>query len=226
MKVSRGSLAVASLVLGATVSSGIAYAVAPETNTISACAKRNGDLRLSSSGECKQNETLVTWNAVGPQGLAGAPGAVGATGATGAKGDTGTNGVPGANGAPGPKGDTGAIGAPGIAGATGPKGDTGAPGPAGVDNRFGSDTGFTKRSRGSGDCLIGQVILSAGRFAYGLPADGRALSISDNDVLFSLFETQYGGDGVTTFNLPDLRSAAPNGTTYAICTAGIYPSRV
>ena len=38
-----------------------------------------------------------------------------------------------------------------------------------------------------------------------LPADGRLMSIAQNAALFSLFGTTYGGDGVTTFALPDLR---------------------
>ena len=36
-------------------------------------------------------------------------------------------------------------------------------------------------------------------------ADGRLLQVSQNDALFSLFGTIYGGDGRTTFGLPDLR---------------------
>jgi microcystin-dependent protein len=51
------------------------------------------------------------------------------------------------------------------------------------------------------------------------------LSISQNAALFSLLGTKYGGDGTTTFRLPDLRNSAPNGLTYVICTIGIYPSR-
>jgi microcystin-dependent protein len=36
--------------------------------------------------------------------------------------------------------------------------------------------------------------------------DGRILSISQNTALFSLIGTTYGGDGISTFALPDLRS--------------------
>ena len=43
---------------------------------------------------------------------------------------------------------------------------------------------------------------------------------------FSLLGTTYGGDGRTTFALPDLRDAAPNGMSYMICDQGIYPSRL
>jgi microcystin-dependent protein len=39
--------------------------------------------------------------------------------------------------------------------------------------------------------------------------DGSSLSISENDVLFNLLGTTYGGDGVNTFNLPDLRGRIP-----------------
>jgi len=40
---------------------------------------------------------------------------------------------------------------------------------------------------------------------------GQILQISTNIALFSLLGTNYGGDGVTTFALPDLKSAVPVG---------------
>ena len=40
-------------------------------------------------------------------------------------------------------------------------------------------------------------------------ANGQLLSISQNTALFSLYGTTYGGDGRTTFALPDLRDRAP-----------------
>lgn len=39
--------------------------------------------------------------------------------------------------------------------------------------------------------------------------NGQVLAIAENDVLFSLLGTTYGGDGQTTFALPDLRSRIP-----------------
>ena len=39
--------------------------------------------------------------------------------------------------------------------------------------------------------------------------DGQLLPISQNTALFSLLGTMYGGDGKSTFGLPDLRGAAP-----------------
>lgn len=44
--------------------------------------------------------------------------------------------------------------------------------------------------------------------------DGQLLSISSNTALFSLLGTIYGGNGVTTFALPDLRGRAPIGQGY------------
>jgi microcystin-dependent protein len=38
---------------------------------------------------------------------------------------------------------------------------------------------------------------------------GQVLAIAENDALFSLLGTTYGGDGQTTFALPDLRSRIP-----------------
>lgn len=43
------------------------------------------------------------------------------------------------------------------------------------------------------------------------PADGRLMAISQNSALFSLIGTIYGGDGRTTFALPDLRGRAATG---------------
>jgi len=39
--------------------------------------------------------------------------------------------------------------------------------------------------------------------------DGQLLAVSQNDALFSLLGTIYGGDGRTTFGLPDLRGRIP-----------------
>jgi len=44
-----------------------------------------------------------------------------------------------------------------------------------------------------------------------VPCDGRLLSVSDYQVLFTLIGTTYGGNGVSTFGVPDLRSRVPVG---------------
>lgn len=51
------------------------------------------------------------------------------------------------------------------------------------------------------------------------------LPITQYEALFSLLGTNFGGDGRTTFALPNLASVTPNGLTYMICVMGIYPSR-
>jgi len=55
--------------------------------------------------------------------------------------------------------------------------------------------------------VLGEVIANAGvAIPDGwTPADGRLLQINQNQVLFSLLGTLYGGDGIRTFGLPDLR---------------------
>jgi microcystin-dependent protein len=71
----------------------------------------------------------------------------------------------------------------------------------------------------------GEMRMFAGNFA---PADwalcnGQLLSIADNTELFDLIGTTYGGDGATTFALPDLRGRLPlhagraqTGTAYTL----------
>lgn len=57
------------------------------------------------------------------------------------------------------------------------------------------------------DPFIGQVIMFGGNFAPRGWAfcDGQLLAISSHSALFSILGTTYGGDGRTTFALPDLR---------------------
>jgi microcystin-dependent protein len=62
--------------------------------------------------------------------------------------------------------------------------------------------------------FIVQIVLFAGNFAprgWAL-CNGQLLSIAENSTLFSVIGTFYGGNGVTTFALPDLRSRVPLGT--------------
>jgi Phage Tail Collar Domain len=100
-----------------------------------------------------------------------------------------------------------------------------AAGSAPPDGRFGTDTSLAAAGAGA-TCTLGAVWLTAGTVAGGTPAAGQLLPISQNVVLFALLGTTYGGDGKTTFALPDLRGAAPNGLTYVICaTSGVFPAR-
>jgi microcystin-dependent protein len=71
--------------------------------------------------------------------------------------------------------------------------------------------------------FIGEIRMFGGNFA---PAgwafcDGQPIPISENDALFTLIGTTYGGDGEETFNLPNLQSrvpmhagTGPDGVTY------------
>jgi microcystin-dependent protein len=66
----------------------------------------------------------------------------------------------------------------------------------------------------SNESFLGAVEEFAGSFAprgWAL-CDGRLLPINQNQALFSLLGTTYGGNGTTTFALPDLRGRIPVGT--------------
>lgn len=59
--------------------------------------------------------------------------------------------------------------------------------------------------------FVGEIRMFAGNFAPRNWAfcDGQLLAVSQNDALFSLLGTIYGGDGRTTFGLPELRGRLP-----------------
>jgi hypothetical protein len=171
------------------------------TTVIQACQKNStGELRVvNAAGDCKQNETAIAWN------------------------------VQGAAGPPGPTGDTGPQGPTGATGPAGPQGPPGQSGDASADAfvaRFGTNTNNAAAANGE-TCTLGQILLSASPSVTvgGVAADGRLLPINQNTALFSLLGTTYGGNGTSTFALPDLRGLAPNNMTYSICDEGVFPSR-
>jgi len=115
---------------------------------------------------------------------------------------------------------------------------------------------FTTKDAQAQEAFVGEIKLFAGNFAPRGWAfcHGQVLPISSNEALFSLIGTTYGGNGVQTFNLPDLRGATALGAgtrpgsselrqgavvnlsgnsselkgvglNYIICLQGIYPSR-
>ena len=61
------------------------------------------------------------------------------------------------------------------------------------------------------NAFLGQISMFGGNFAPRGWAfcNGQPMSIAQNDALFTLIGTTYGGDGVTTFNLPNLESRLP-----------------
>lgn len=58
---------------------------------------------------------------------------------------------------------------------------------------------------------IGEIRMFAGNFAPAgwMLCEGQLIPISENDTLFNLIGTTYGGDGQQTFALPDLRGRLP-----------------
>jgi microcystin-dependent protein len=74
---------------------------------------------------------------------------------------------------------------------------------------------FPSQSGGAPDNstpFLGEVLIFAGNNNTNFPnADGRLLPIAQNQALFALLGTTYGGDGITTFALPDLRGRVVEG---------------
>jgi hypothetical protein len=98
----------------------------------------------------------------------------------------------------------------------------------GGKSAFGTGTNAATIGTSAGaECTLGEVQLVAGTtFADNLiPADGQLLPISGlNTTLFALYRTKYGGNGKTTFGVPNLKDAAPNGLTYVVCASNaVYP---
>lgn len=190
----------------------------------------------------------------GPQGSAGAPGSPGSAGPPGPNGvfnykaawtsaaaysandvvtENGTSYVAlQANSAVDPAADVNNSGGNwailALAGAQGQQGLQGPAGPSGTNGLFGGPPPYGTIVGQSSDssCVLGELKLLAG-VAYPTnwaPADGRLLPIVGNQALFSLMGTIYGGDGMTNFAMPNLRSVAPNQSTgYFICTTGTFP---
>jgi microcystin-dependent protein len=75
--------------------------------------------------------------------------------------------------------------------------------------------------------MLGDIVLSTNSYGNGgsyAPADGRLLPIASYTALFAIWDTRFGGDGRTTFALPDLRAFAPQGLQYSVCISGIFPA--
>ena len=72
-----------------------------------------------------------------------------------------------------------------------------------------------------GQPYVGEIRMFGGNFAPAgwMFCEGQLMPISENEVLFQLIGTTYGGDGESTFALPDLRGRIPlhqgNGFTLA-----------
>jgi hypothetical protein len=197
--------------------------------------------------ECRSDlHVEFVLNLAGPPGAPGATGAPGETGPAGLPGAAGLPGEPGLrcwdlneNGFPDPDedingdgvwdvidciGPTGSAGATGAEGARGPRGQHAMfPGRHGPDQ---AGQNFPIGSSGGGEPFLGEILMVSFRRAPAgwAPAGGQLLPINQNQALFALLGTQFGGDGRITFALPDLRGYAPACTLYVIALQGIFPS--
>jgi microcystin-dependent protein len=84
--------------------------------------------------------------------------------------------------------------------------------------------------------MIGSITEFAGYrgVRYWAPCSGQIMQVKGNEALFSIIGTKYGGDGRTSFALPDLRPLDKNGKVIEwkdysgpmkmICIQGGYPS--
>lgn len=185
--------------------------------------------------------------APGVNGVDGTPGAAGADGATGATGATGPQGPTGANGATGPTGANGATGPTGpvVQGTTtgnvlmwDASGNNWVAKNIVVANQGAGQSHSNMQpylavsycialqgvfpSHSATNPYLAEIMLFAGNFApVGWAfCDGQLLTIAQYSAVFSLIGTTYGGNGMTTFGLPDLRGRVPmhwgqgNGLTY------------
>lgn len=87
--------------------------------------------------------------------------------------------------------------------------------------------GIFPSSGGSGAIgMIGQITAFAGNFEPSgmLFCDGRLLQISQYSALFAVIGTTYGGDGINTFALPDLRGRTPVGTGNGVVSGQVFGS--
>src|ERR1700716_3222901 len=71
---------------------------------------------------------------------------------------------------------------------------------------------------------VGEIRMFAGNFAPAgwMFCDGTLIAISENETLFNLIGTTYGGDGQSTFALPDLRGRLPihQGSGFTLAETG------
>ena len=71
---------------------------------------------------------------------------------------------------------------------------------------------------------VGEIRMFAGNFAPAgwMFCEGQLLPISENETLFQLIGTTYGGDGQSTFGLPDLRGRIPihQGNGFSLAEGG------
>ncbi|HEX2934477.1 MAG TPA: phage tail protein [Bacteroidales bacterium] len=79
------------------------------------------------------------------------------------------------------------------------------------------------------ETYVGQIVQFAFNYApeSWLPCEGQTLNISSNQALYALIGTKFGGNGSTTFCLPDMRKASlfSTGMKYYIAISGTFPQQ-
>jgi len=120
--ISVGCLSAVALIIGLWT-----YSQANENTAISVCVKKSGLVFVVGDGfrreDCKKNESLLTWNIMGPKGQKGDKGDKGDQGPIGLTGSAGATGSQGPQGEPGLQGEQGPTGLQGPQGETGPAGE-------------------------------------------------------------------------------------------------------
>lgn len=81
------------------------------------------------------------------------------------------------------------------------------------------------------DSYMGEVCGTAATYCPDgtLPANGQTVQIRQYQALYALLGTRFGGDGKSTFGLPNLRDNMPQplaSLTYCIVERGLWPPRV
>jgi len=59
----------------------------------------------------------------------------------------------------------------------------------------------------------------------GVPADGRQLSVIENEALHYLVGGYFGGNGQTSFNMPNINQVAPANISYYVNQNGVFPAQ-
>lgn len=150
------------VILLATVLTGVtAWWVFADGGEIHACVNPGGQPRIvGDPGDCKSQETPLTWNIMGPPGPKGDKGDKGDPGPQGPQGATGPQGPEGPvgpAGPQGPKGDTGPEGPVGPVGPQGPQGEPGSPWPLGPTVSAGYAT-----KTDNGTWTVSNILLNGG----------------------------------------------------------------
>ena len=84
------------------------------------------------------------------------------------------------------------------------------------------------RNQWGPEAFIGQVQAFACGFAPAnwMPCEGQVVPVRENQALYSLLGTRYGGTPHSSFQLPDLRPLSErHGVLYCTCVYGVYPPR-